>query len=371
MSVLRPLLSRRGRLVFVAVALLLVGALVAAPSVSGAKAAVKQFIATIHPTTGISGVPDTWTVQVTNCGFPVVSPCTASSTIGLGSIRINVPTEFRNAVTVSISDHPNGKNWTVSSYNSATGVATAVAVTGSDKLGPGESVSIAINATPTTTACPPTPFTTAAWGSASVPGTDPFQIKTPQPTVTVAAPSGDGCLASGGTVTGPGGQTETITGNFQGHVIVIFGGDTGPDCSSEAGFGDLGDQWEQYHLPNQVTITPASDFVAGSEDKISTSEFLLPAGGGDSSWFLICYAVPQAGHTAFETRGGGVARDDQTIGGIPQFVGILASCADAPTPCVSEQFLTTGQPNPAPPWTPSLNKVHIAVRMAPGDPYKR
>jgi hypothetical protein len=84
---------------------------------------------------------------------------------------------------------------------------------------------------------------------------------------------------------------------------------------------------------------------------------------------LICYAVPQAGHTAFETRGGGVATDDQTIGGIPQFVGILASCADAPTPCVSEQFLTTGPGGP--PWSPGANKVHISVRMDPGDPYKR
>jgi hypothetical protein len=150
---------------------------------------------------------------------------------------------------------------------------------------------------------------------------------------------------------------------------VIFGGDTGPDCGG-AEFGALGDQWQVYQLATQVTITPASDFVAGSQDKISTSEFPLPESGGDSSWFLICFAVPQAGHTAFETRGGGTAIP-QTIGGIPHFVGILASCSDAPTPCVSEQFLTTGQPNPAPPWSPGANKVHISVRMEPGDPYKR
>jgi hypothetical protein len=370
MSVLRPLLSRRGRLVFVATALLLIAALVAAPSVSGAAPArVKQFLATIEPTTGTPGVLGTWTEEVTNCGVPIVTPCTAASTIGLGAIRIAVPAEFRPVTLVSVATSPTVRNWTAS-YAQATGNIIATAVSG-DKLQPGDSVSIKFRATPTTTTCPPTPFTTAAWGSTSVPGSDSFQIVSAQPAVSVAAP-GEGCLGSGGSVTDPDtGQTETIAGNFQGHVNVTFGGDVGPNCSREAGFGDLGDQWEQYHLPTQVTITPASDFVAGSEDKISTSEFLLPEGGGDSSWFLICYAVPQAGHTAFETRGGGVATDDQTIGGIPQFVGILASCVDAPTPCVSEQFLTTGQPNPAPPWTPALNKVHIAVRMAPGDPYKR
>jgi hypothetical protein len=186
-----------------------------------------------------------------------------------------------------------------------------------------------------------------------------------QPSVTIA-----GCqLASGGSATDPEtGQTETIEGNFTGHVNVTFGGDIGPDCGGTE-FGALGDQWQVYHLPTQVTITPASDFVAGSQDKISTSEFpLVNPPGGDSSWYLICFAVPQAGHTAFVTRGGGTAMP-QTIGGIPHFVGILASCADAPTPCVSEQFLTTG-PGAAP-WSPSANRVHIAVRMDPGDPYKK
>jgi len=36
---------------------------------------------------------------------------------------------------------------------------------------------------------------------------------------------------------------------------------------------------------------------------------------------------------------------------------------------VSEQFLTTGPG--APPWDPSTEKVHIAIRMDPGDPHKR
>ena len=369
MSVLRPLLSRRGRLVFVAAALLLIAALVAAPSVSGARPpnAVKQFTASISPTTATAGVPvpsPGFTVTVTNCGGAGTpdARCTLASTIGLGSIRILVPTEFRPIGTPV----PSSPNWTAS-YNPATGNIIANVTSGSNKLQPGETVDITFSSTPTT--CPSAgdkEFTTAAWGSTTISGSDPFAIQGAQPVVTLAANAS--CVTSGGTVTGPNGQTETITGDFEGHVSVIFGGEEGPDCSRDAGFGALGDQWEQYQLPTQVTITPADDFIAGEEDKISTSEFPLPESGGDSSWFLICFAVPQAGHSAFETRGGGTAIS-QPIGGIAHFVGILASCADAPTPCVSEQFLTTGPG--APPWSPGANKVHIAVRMDPGDPYKR
>jgi hypothetical protein len=374
MSVLRPLLSMRGRLALLASALLLMTALVAAPSVSGAAPArVKQFVASIDPTTGISGDSGTWTVQVTNCAL--VSPCTASSTIGLGSIQITLPIEFRNSVTVSIAGAPTGKHWTVSSYNSSTGIATIVGVTGSDKLQPGESVFIAIHATPTTTTCPPTPFTTSAWGSASVPGTEPFLIKSAQPTVTVAPPSGvasEGCLENGGSVTDPEtGQIDTVSGDFQGHVIVAFGGE-GPDCGSDADFGALGNQWQVYHQATPSTLTPAGDFIAGGP-KIWTSEFpLLTAPGGpdaDSSWYLTCYAVPQAGHPRFETRGDGLAVE-QTVGGVISWVGILASCADAPRPCVSEQFLTTGPTPPGPPWTPADNMVHIAITVDPGDPHR-
>jgi len=246
---------------------------------------------------------------------------------------------------------PSGTIWNAS-YNDITKTVDVLAPGGSNKLNPGQSLLITANVPRT---CDGTKeFTTKAWGSNSISGTEPFEIKSSQPTLTCAI--------------GPNGQTETITGDFQGTIDVTFGGETGPDCSSEAGFGDLGAQWEVYRLPTQVTITPGSDFVAGDDPKISTSEFPLPAGGGDSSWFLICFAVPQAGHTAFETRGGGTAVP-QTIGGIPHFVGILASCVDAPTPCVSEQFLTTGPG--APPWGTGANRVHIAVRMDPGDPYKK
>ena len=86
---------------------------------------------------------------------------------------------------------------------------------------------------------------------------------------------------------------------------------------------------------------------------------------------MICFAVPidDAHPTAFATRGGGTAIN-QPIGGVPHWVGILASCVDAPTPCVSEQFLTTGPgTNPAL-WDPTQDRIHIAVRMEPGDPYK-
>jgi hypothetical protein len=365
MSVLRPLLSRRGRLVFVATSLLLIAALVAAPGVSGARQAVKQFTATISPTDATGGVAGSWTMTVTNCGGTGTPDpkCTLASTIGLGSIRIAVPTEFR-PIGSQVASSP---NWIVS-YDSATGSINANVTAGSNKLQPGQSVDITFSATPEICASGIKTFMTSAWGSTTVSGTDPFVIQSPQPTVTVAA--NGSCVTSGGTVTGPNGQTETIDGDFQGHVNVTFGGDIGPDCGG-ADFGALGDQWQVYHLPTQVTITPASDFEEGTEDKISTSEFPLPSGGGDSSWFLICYAVPKdADHPAFETRGDGTAIE-QSIGGIPHWVGILASCADAPTPCVSEQFLTTGQPNPSPPWSPSANKVHIAVRMDPGDPYKR
>ncbi len=360
MSLLRPKLPR---LAFVAMALILMGALVAAPTVSGAKNAVKQFIASIAPAGATGGVAGSWTETVTNCGGPELpARCTLSSTIGLGAIRVAVPIEFRPVTLTSVSS----PNWTVT-YDSATGNINATANSGSFKLEPGGSLSFTFSATPEPCAVGTKTFTTAAWGSTVVSGTDPFAIQgdPAQPFVTVAA--NGGCVTSGGTVTGPNGQTETITGDFQGHVSVIFGGDTGPDCGGVE-FGALGDQWQVYHLPTQVTITPASDFHPGTQDKISTSEFPLPSGGGDSSWFLICFAVPQAGHTAFETRGGGTALQ-QTIGGVPHFVGILASCADAPTPCVSEQFLTTGPD--APPWSPGANKVHISVRMDPGDPYKR
>jgi hypothetical protein len=352
MSVLRPLLSRRGRLVFVAVALLLVGALVAAPGVSGAKNAVKQFIASISPNGATGGVAGSWTETVTNCGGPELPPrCTLSSTIGLGAIRVAVPIDFRPVTVISVSS----PNWTAT-YDSATGNINATANGGSFKLQPGQSLSFTFSATPEACSVGTKTFTTAAWGSTVVSGTDPFAIQGNQPAVAVAA--NGACVTSGGTVTGPNGQTETITGDFDGHVSVTFGGDL--DCSFVPTFGP---QWSEFHLPTQVNIIPAADFVPGSDPKVSTSRF--PAEGDDSSSYLICYAVPTTGHTAFTTRGGGPATE-RTIGGAQFFVGILPNCYNPatggtrPEPCVSEQFLDL-----------ATNEIVISVRMLPGDPFKR
>jgi len=360
MSVLRPRLSRRVGLPLLAAAMLLIGTLVAAPSVSGAPPArVKQFIASLS-----AGAGSSLTVTVTNCGGPTLPPeCSAPSTIGLGAVQIAIPTGFRPATGVSAIS--NGTTWNnVSSNDTAIEV---IAPGGSNKLNPGQSLLVTFNVPTTSFAtCEGTnEFRTKAWGANAIAGSDPFEIKSSQPTL----------VCSGGTVTGPNGQTETVSGDFDGAVIVTFGG-AAPDCGGEQ-FGDLGNQWQVYHLPTPVTIAPGPGFVPHGAFKVSTSEFpLSTAPGGpnaDSSWYLTCYAVPQAAPdpfvNRFVTRGGGLAVA-QTVGGVLSWVGILASCADAPTPCVSEQFLTTGQPNPAPPWTPSANKVHIATRMDPGDPHK-
>jgi hypothetical protein len=354
MSLLRPKLPR---LAFVAMSLILMGALVAAPSVSGAKpASVKQFLASLS-----GGDAGSLTMAVTNCGgaSPLEPPCTASSTIALGSVRIGVPTGFQPVSGSAVSAiSPDGRTWTASFV---AGNINANAIGGNDKLQPGETVFITWHFDASATTCATATFPTAAWGSIAISGSEPFELKSPTPTLN--------CVGNGGSVTDPvTGQTETIAGNFTGHVLITFGG-VGPDCSSEAGFGALGAQWEVYHLPSPVSITPAGDFHAGTEDKISTSEFDQDIFGGDSSWYLICFAVPHdAAHpTAFAARGGDAIL--QTFGGTEQWVGILASCVDAPTPCVSEQFLTTGPGSP--PWIPGANKVHISIRMAPGDPWKR
>ena len=360
MSVLRPLLSGRGRLVFVATALLLIGALVAAPSVSGARAAIKQFTATIAPDTATGGVAGTWTEHIKNCGTPVEAPCTASSTIAIGQVRITVPEEFRSEppdFSVGVTAL-NGNNWTLVSYTAATGVIVAEAVTGNDKLASGESVDIAIDAIPECIAGSKPFPTTAVGGLPNGPNNQAFDLVplgSPPPSVTIA-----GCqLASGGTATDPvTGQTETIEGDFQGHVNVTFGGDL--DCSDQ----EFGSQWSQFHLPTQVNDIPADDFEAGPSPKRLTSTF--PAEGDDSSLYLICYAVPKADHPkAFKTRGGGDATT-RTVDGAESWVGILPNCYDPisgdtrPEPCVSEQFLDL-----------ITNRIVISVRVPPLDPHRK
>jgi hypothetical protein len=337
MSVLRPLLSRRGRLALLATALLLVAALVAAPSVSGAKpASVKQFTAALS-----GGAANSLTMAVTNCGgsAPLEPPCTASSTIDLGSVRIALP-DFQPTSEVSAVS-PDGRTWTASFVS---GNIDAHAVGGNDKLHPGETVMITWQFDASATTCDTgNTFTTRAWGSVAISGSDPFTLVGPPPTLS--------CVPSGVTVTGPNGQTETVSG-FGGTVIVTFGGDL--DCSDE----EFGSQWSQFHLPTQVNITPGPGFTPAGP-KISTSRF--PTEGDDSSSYLICFAVPTAGHDAFDTRGGGTATEQNGF-----FVGILPNCYDPVTeevrsePCVSEQFLDL-----------ATNEIVISVRMLPGDPHKR
>jgi hypothetical protein len=357
MSLLRPKLPR---LALAAMTLILMGALVAAPSVSGARNAVKQFTATIAPTTATGGVADTWTEHIKNCGTPVEAPCTASSTIAIGQVRITVPPEFRSEPDFSVGvTASSGNNWTLVSYTSATGVIVAEAVTGNDKLASGESVDIAIDAIPECIAGSKPFPTTAVGGLPNGPNNQPFDLVplgSPPPSVTIT-----GCqLASGGTATDPvTGQTETIEGDFTGHVNVTFGGDL--DCGFDEEFGS---QWSQFHLPTQVNDIPADDFVAGPNPKRLISTF--PAEGDDSSLYLICYAVPKADHPiAFKTRGGGDATT-RTVDGAESWVGILPNCYDPisgdtrPEPCVSEQFLDL-----------ITNRIVISVRVPPLDPHRK
>jgi hypothetical protein len=239
------------------------------------------------------------------------------------------------------------------SYDSATGNINANVTAGSNKLQPGQSVQITLSATPEICASGTKTFTTSAWGSTTVSGTDPFVIQSPQPTVTVA--TAGSCLESGGSVTDPTtGQTETLSGDFQGHVNITFDG-TLIDCGFDSQFGN---QWSHFQLPAQVNITPADDFVANGP-KISTSTF-TPVVAGDSSSYLICWAALDS----FATRSG--ESDVQTIDGTDFFVGILPNCYNPvtgdtrPEPCVSEQFLNL-----------TTNKIVISVRTPPGDPHKR
>jgi hypothetical protein len=317
-------LSRRGRLPLIATFTVLLAMVVVAPGVS-ARAAVKQFKAAVSPTTAVGQTSGTWTETIQNCGSASAAPCTASSTIGLGTIRIAVPTEFRPIASVTASS-PQLRNWTVS-YDSVAGTINAYATTGSDKLQPGDALGITFSATPSTCTGTGT-FTTSAWGSTPTPGSDPFTIQTAQPTITIS-----GCgVTNGGTVTGPNGQTETVGGGFTGHVIVTFGGNL--SCSGDP-------QWDAgFHLPTQVIITPAGDYVAGSGPKISTSTFDAT---GDSSFFRICYST----------------NPDATTGTIlqPCYPGNGQPLIDPP--CVDKQYRDF-----------TTNKIVITILMPGGDPAK-
>ena len=328
MSRLKMHILKRGRISLLATFMLLIAMVIAAPGVSSAKGAVKQFTATISPAAATGQISGTWTETVTNCGgTPLQSPCTAASTIAIGTIHIAVPTEFQSITSGPTVSAP---NWTVS-YDSVTGTIKANALMGANKLQPGQSLQITFSATPTCVTGMKT-FTTLAWGSNSAPGTDSFSIVPvgSQPAVTI-----NGCqLESGGSVTDPEtGQTETVSGDFQGHVNVTFGGDL--DCSGDP-------QWAAgYHLPTQVNITPGEGFMAGDGPKFSTSTF---DGGGDSSFYRICYfPVPGA-----------------TTGTIlePCYPGGGAAVIDPP--CVDKQYRDF-----------TTDKIVITILMPGEDPNKR
>jgi hypothetical protein len=317
--------ARRARLPLLMTFVVLMAMVLAAPG-ANARNAVKQFKASVAPNTALGQTSGSWTETIQNCGSASTAPCTASSTIGLGTIQIAVPAEFQPITSVTASS-PTGqttRNWTAS-YNA--GTINAFANGGTDKLQPGESILITFSATPSTCTGTKT-FTTSAWGSTPTPGSDPFSIQTAQPTITIS-----GCgVTDGGTVTGPGGQTETVGGGFGGHVIVTFGGNV--TCNDDP-------QWAAgYHLPTQVNITPADDYVAGSGPKISTSTF---SATGDSSFFRICYST----------------NPDATTGFIlpPCYPGGQAALNDPP--CVDKQYRDF-----------TTNKIVITVLVPGADPAK-
>jgi hypothetical protein len=295
-------------------------------------------------------VAGTWTETVRNCGDSV-PPCTAPSTIGLGTIQIAIPSDFRPATSV-IATSPSGqptRNWTAS-YDAGSGTIQAYSTTGADKLQSGESIKISFDSTPSSCTPGARTFTTGAWGS--TPSHDMsqlFSIVGSQPSVTIS-----GCaLEAGETATDPAtGETLTPDG-FEGTVIVSFGGAL--SCADRP----LGDQWSSYHLATQFNITPGDDYVPGAVKTLRIT-FNQSISGGDSSWYLLCYESP----TPFTDRSGQV----DTRGILPACYN-PASGETRPEPCVAEQYLTTGPGSP--PWSVGANKIVIFLRLRPGDPQGR
>jgi len=331
MSGLKLHISKRGRLLLLATFMLLVTMVIAEPGVSSAaRAAVKQFTATIAP--GASA--GTLTETVKNCGTPIAAPCTAASTIGLGSIEIFVPSQYQPVDTTPGSLTISSPDWTVS-YDPSLGTIEAQA-SGSNKLQSGGSLDISFKpAAPTPPFCGT--FTTRAWGSTTnhTSGGDPFALVGTQPT---------GCsFGAGQTVTDPV-SGENLTGSgFGGSILASFGGDL--DCSGDPTYGA---QWFAYHLPNQVNLS-----TTGSD---STFTFTFDAtNGSDSSWYLICFSSA----TMFLDRSGHSVT--------PGNSGILPACYSPatgtirPAPCVSEQFRTL-------PTSPNPNKIVISIKVPQGDP---
>jgi hypothetical protein len=363
-------LSSRVRLALVAASVLLISGLLAGPEVSQAKppATVKLFTAHFFPPndTADGGVLGAWNETVHNCGSSDTdTPCNRASTIGLAFVRVAVPPAFQTTgFSVSIQS-ASGHHWTVG-YD-ANYLVTAQAATGSDKLQAGESVVIHYTGTPLCTSGAQ-PFSTQAWGDFTF--GDQFFVAGTTPPNPVATPTVtiNGCaLGNGDTATDETThETVTVNGLADGATVDVSFGGNQADCSGDSNFGP---QWSRYHLPTQVNISAPS--TVGTSPKIFTFEFPQNAdvvGGGDSSWYLICY---QSDHS-FTDRSGHPAVFNSDSG---LYTGLLPDCynpGDAThedstraEPCVSEQSLIGSG---APPWTVSEGLVHISIRVPAGDP---
>jgi len=325
-------LSRRGRVLFVATFLLVAALVFAVPGVGNARNAIKQFKASVDPTTASGHVPGTWKETVQNCGPASTAPCDGShpSTINMGTIQIAVPPEFRPITSVSAAS-PSGqttRNWTVS-YNADAGTINGYANQGTDKLQPGESILITFSATPSTCTGPTPPgFTISAWGSTPTPGTDVFtnQSSASEYSVTIS-----GCqLSPGGSITGPNGTTVTAGTDWTGTVDVSFQGTLA--CPGNP-------KWDAgYHLPDVVTIDPSG--VTSTTVKSFTFSFV---GVADSSFYVICYSHSDTDPT-------GMILD-------PCYSG-SGDALDTPPPCVAKQYKVFD----------STNTVKIKIRVPAGDP---
>jgi hypothetical protein len=320
--------SWRGRLPLLATFVVLMGMVFAAPGAAAppSRNVVKQFTASIYPGTALGQTAGSWTETIQNCGPASAPPCdgTHPSTINLGTFQIAVPAEFRPITSVTRS-FPSGqptRNWTVS-YSA--GTINGFANGGTDKLMPGESIMITFGATPSTCTGAGT-FTTAAWGSTPTPGSDPFEIKTSQPTITIS-----GChLSPGGQVEGPNHTIVTAGDEWTGTVDVTFGGTL--TCNDDP-------QWQQgYHLPDVVNIDPSGV----TSDTVKSFTFTF-SGDADSSFYRICYTPSELATT--------------TTGFIlpPCYSGSGAALEDPP--CVAKQFRVF-----------NTSTVSIKIRVPAGDP---
>jgi|SRR5579864_1482922 len=127
--------------------------------------AVKLYEASITPTSDTAGHVDTaYSIKITN---------DPTSTVDISSVTISVPTGYTSVTLGTITTSPAGLNWTAVL---ATGVITITANTGSDHIGAGQSVTLALTATAPCTAGASV-WTTATSGS--------FTIVGSQPTVTI------------------------------------------------------------------------------------------------------------------------------------------------------------------------------------------